>query len=121
MPLVLLIVATGSLAFVCDVIWKLEHLVYRSERSPDSKYIAYFIELGESGEPPYGQAVKISRAWNPMGYMTGDYVFKGHCTGPVLDWRTSDQLVLICTEHGTQDKILSVDANVQFQRIRRAK
>jgi len=114
-----LIVIAALVTYGWYALWGIDHVVSRSVISPDGKYIAHFMLLGDGEEPPYGQALTISPAWNPLGHLTGQYLFKGHCQTETLVWESARQLLLTCKPVGTVVRLVSQYADIEFRRVLR--
>jgi hypothetical protein len=101
-------------------LWSLDHGVSRTVAAPDAKYKAYFMLLGEGEKPPYGQAVKVAPAWNPLGHVTGPYLFKGHCAAAQLMWEDARRILLSCNPGGRIVQLAGRVGEIEFRRIEHA-
>ena len=97
----------------------MDHAVTRTATAPDGKYNAYFVQLGESERPPYGQAVKVALAWNPLGHITGTYLFKGYCARAQLMWEDATRLLLSCSLGRDTGQLAAKAGEIEFRRIYR--
>ena len=104
------------LGYCWHLVWSIDHSVQRSVAGPDGKYNAYFIHLGEGEQPPYGQAVKVAVGWNPLGHMTGFYLFKGYCGSARLMWEDPRRIVLSCKPGGRVMHLVERHGDIEFQR-----
>ena len=96
-----------------------DHNVSHYVRSPNGRYVAHFMYLGQNETPPYGPAVRAASAWNPLGELTGTYLFKGGCGRESLDWEGDRQLVLTCSPGGTVVSLISPHGDIVFRRVER--
>lgn len=69
--------------------------------SPSGVYIAEVSHLDENDTPPYGQAVALRPAGNPLKFLVRTSVFRGYCDSvPVLAWIDNQALEVQCVNPG---------------------